>query len=106
MPEDLTAQYESALAALWRKVHASIERDIYKNQTESRLGEISNRALYRVERWPEDLKSFVWRKHGDGCMPQSTVHSLENEIDQVAAMVTLRPFHVVQAEVQSSGSAG
>jgi hypothetical protein len=32
-------------------------------------------------------------------MPQSTVQSLESEIDQVAAMVTLRPKHVVQAEL-------
>ncbi len=102
MAEDITAQYESALATLWRKVHTSIERDIYQNQTEKRLGEISNRALYQVERWPEDLKSFLWRKHGDGCMPQSTVHLLEAEIEQAAAMVTLRPFHIVQAELQSS----
>ncbi|MDF9778758.1 hypothetical protein [Pseudomonas baetica] len=102
MAEDLTAQYEAALSALWRKVHATIERDIYKNLTESRLGEISTRALYQVECWPADLKSFLWRKHGDGCMPQSTVHSLEAEIDQVAAMVTLRPLHIVQAALQSS----
>ncbi|MHC5195015.1 hypothetical protein ACYSUW_14770 [Pseudomonas frederiksbergensis] len=99
MAEDINAQYESALAALWRKVHASIERDIYKNLTESRLGEISSRALYQVDCWPADLKSFLWRKHGDGCMPQSTVQSLEVEIDQVAAMVTLRPIHIVQADL-------
>jgi hypothetical protein len=99
MAEDIKAQYESALAALWRKVHASIERDIYKNLTASRLGEISTRALYQVECWPADLKSFLRRKHGDGCMPQTTVQSLGGEIDQVASMVTLRPIHIVQAEL-------
>ncbi|MGE8067094.1 hypothetical protein [Pseudomonas sp. NPDC089569] len=102
MTEDIPAQYESALAALWRKVHTSIERDIYKNQTEARLGDLSNRALYRVDGWPESLKSFLWRKHGDGCMLLSTVNTLEAEIDQVAALVTLRPIHIVQAELKSS----
>lgn len=99
MAEDTKAQYESALSALWRKVHASIERDIYKNLTESRLGEISTRALCQGECWPADLKSLLWRKHGDGCMPQSTVQSLEGEIDQVAAMVNLRPIHILMSEL-------
>ena len=99
MVEDKSIQYESALAALWRKIHASIDRDIYQNLTQSRLGEISTRALYQVDCWPADLKSFLWRKLGVGCMSQSTVQSLEEEIDQVAAIVTLRPIHIVQAEL-------
>lgn len=100
MSADNSAEYESALSTLWRNVHAAIERDIYTSNTERRLGDISHLALSKVSNWPANLKSFLWRKHGEGCMTGAKIQTLETEIDQVAGLVTLRPIAEVRPPVK------
>nr|WP_193069101.1 hypothetical protein [Pseudomonas fluorescens] len=90
--DDAPESYRDGFKSLWVRVHKTIgPRDCSPNETERRLGMVSNQALYMMEDWPEGLKSFIWKKYGEGCVPYCDLIELILIIDSLAASVTPRP---------------
>lgn len=92
-------EYRSAFLHLWPRVHAAIlPNDLYANDTDRRLGLISNLALYLVDSWPANLKGFLYRKFGEGCLTQASLNELLPLIDMTASKARLRPLDQVKSE--------
>ncbi|QHF00476.1 hypothetical protein LCG56_29240 (plasmid) [Pseudomonas cannabina pv. alisalensis] len=89
--DDAPESYREGFKSLWVRVHKTIgPKDFSPIDTERRLGMVSNQALYMIEGWPEGLKSFIWKKYGEGCVPHGDLVELILIIDSLAASVTPR----------------
>jgi hypothetical protein len=94
--DDAPDAYREGFKRLWVKVHQAIgQNDCSPIDTERRLGMVSNEALYMIEGWPERLKSFVWRKYGEGCVSRGDLADLISSIDSQAFMASLKPHESV-----------
>lgn len=90
--DDAPEAFTEGFKSVWVRVHKTIgPRDCSPIDTERRLGMVSNQALYMIEGWAERLKSFIWKKHGEGCFPHGELTELILIIDSLAASVTPRP---------------
>lgn len=97
--DSLPKPYRDSLTTLWPAIHKAIERDRTPSLTENRMGNISSLIIYRVDSWPRQLKSFLWVKHGEGCLSQSEVVRFEHQIDAMAKTAVLRSQDAVNAEL-------
>lgn len=92
-------EYQNSFRELWPQVHAAIgERDLYAIETDRRLGMISNLAMYLVDSWPASLKTFLYRKYGEGCVTEAALTVLLTQIDRTASQARLQPLDQVQSE--------
>lgn len=90
--DDAPEAYREGFKNLWIRVHQAIRSsDCSPIDTERRLGIVSNQALYMIEGWPERLKSFLWKKYGEGFVQHADLAELFSKIDRLAALDVLRP---------------
>lgn len=94
--DDAPEPYREGFKSLWIRVHKVIgPRDCTPIDTERRLGTVSNQALNMIEGWPERLKSFIWKKNGEGCVLHGDLMGLIETIDSLSELASLKPRHSV-----------